>query len=55
MNPKNLRAISLLSNISKVFETYIKNNLVEVFRNINLINDRQFGFRLQFEMALNSN
>lgn len=44
-NPKNLRAISLLPNISKVFEVCINNSIVKLCREKNLVNDRQFGFK----------
>lgn len=42
---KNLRPISLLPNISKVFESCINNNLLKFCKNQNLINERQFGFK----------
>ncbi|KAI8125449.1 RNA-directed DNA polymerase from mobile element jockey [Lucilia cuprina] len=44
-NPKNLRAISLLPNISKVFEVFININIIKICDNKNLISDRQFGFK----------
>lgn len=44
-NPKNLRAISLLPNISKVYEICINKNILKFCENKNLINDNQFGFK----------
>ena len=42
--PKNLRPISLLPNITKIFEIYINNN-INSFCNLNmLISEKQFGF-----------
>lgn len=46
-NPKNLRAISLLPNISKVFEICINNNLIKHCKRRKLINDKQFGFKFK--------
>ena len=44
-NPKNLRAISLLPNISKIFEICINNNITKFCKDRNLINEKQFGFK----------
>lgn len=44
-NPKNLRAISLLPNISKVFEMCINNNIIKYCNEKHLTNEKQFGFK----------
>ncbi|KAI8130893.1 RNA-directed DNA polymerase from mobile element jockey [Lucilia cuprina] len=44
---KNLRPISLLPNISKVFEVCINNNLLKFYNNQNLQMERQFGFKFK--------
>lgn len=41
----NLRPISLLPNISKVFEACINNNLIKFCEKQSLIAERQFGFK----------
>lgn len=51
-NLKNLRAISLLPNISKVFEVCLNNNIVKFFENKNLMNDKQFGFKYKHSTIL---
>lgn len=43
-NPSNYRPISLLSIFSKIFETCIKNQLIEHLNTNNIINTRQYGF-----------
>ena len=42
---KNYRPVSLLSNISKIFEKVIYNRLISFIDNNNLITDQQNGFR----------
>lgn len=44
-SPSNLRPISLLSNISKVFEVVINNSLASFCSKNNVIPENQFGFR----------
>lgn len=44
-NPTNLRAISLLPNISKVFEVCVNNIIVKLCKKNDIINNRQFGFK----------
>lgn len=44
-NPKNLRPISLLPNISKVFEICINNNINRVCTDKDLVSEKQFGFK----------
>ena len=44
-NPGNLRSISLLPNISKVFEKVINRVLQKWVDDKNIIPDKQFGFR----------
>lgn len=44
-NPRNLRPISLLPNISKIFEMCINNTINTTCKNNDLISDRQFGFK----------
>jgi len=44
-NPKNLRPISLLPNISKVFEICINNNIMKHCQNKKLVSEKQFGFK----------
>lgn len=44
-NPRNLRPISLLPNISKIFEMCINNTISTTCKNNDLISDRQFGFK----------
>lgn len=41
----NYRPISLLSNVSKVFEKLLKKRLVVFLEDNNILSDRQFGFR----------
>lgn len=43
--PTNYRPISLLPNISKVYETVINKHLNLISKNLNIIPDQQFGFR----------
>lgn len=43
--PENLRPISLLPNISKVFEMCVNNTLSKLCLLNNLTNDKQFGFK----------
>lgn len=43
--PKNIRAISLLPNISKVFEICINNIFSNIFMENNAVCERQFGFK----------
>lgn len=44
-NPRNLRPISLLPNISKVFEMCVNNILRQNCERLNLVSERQFGFK----------
>lgn len=44
---KNLRPISLLPNISKVFEICVNNNLLKFCDKLNLSSERQFGFKFK--------
>lgn len=44
-NPNNLRAISLLPNISKIFEICVNTNIIKFCGKNNLTNDNQFGFK----------
>ena len=44
-DPYNYRPISLLPNISKVFEKIIKETIVNTTDKLKIINDNQFGFR----------
>ena len=44
-NPKNLRPISMLPNISKVFEACINNKINNFCKKLKLIDDNQFGFK----------
>lgn len=41
----NYRPISLLSNISKIFEKIIKKQMIKFLDKHNIISDKQFGFR----------
>ncbi|XP_075157734.1 uncharacterized protein LOC142231001 [Haematobia irritans] len=44
-DPKNLRAISLLPNISKIFEMAVNNLIQKNCQKLNLICEKQFGFK----------
>ena len=44
-DPKTLRAITLLPNISKIFEIHIINNLNNFCKDRNLICEKQLGFK----------
>lgn len=44
-NPENYRPISLLPNISKIFEKVINERIVDFCEEKNIIPDNQFGFR----------
>lgn len=44
-NPKNLRPISLLPNISKVFEMCVNNIILKTCDEKKLANEKQFGFK----------
>ena len=44
-DPKNYRPISLLSVISKVFESLINSSLTRHLESLNLLSDHQYGFR----------
>lgn len=46
-NPKNLRPISLLPNISKIFEICINRNICQFCDEYNIKNDKQFGFKFK--------
>lgn len=43
-DPNNYRPISVLSVFAKVFDTVIRNRLIEYLTTNNLISDKQFGF-----------
>ena len=42
---ENLRPISLLPNISKIFEMCVNNSINKFCKSNNLVNDKQFGFK----------
>jgi flagellar biosynthesis chaperone FliJ len=44
-NPENYRPISMMPNISKVFETLINDKLIKFTENKKIIPENQFGFR----------
>lgn len=44
-HPKNLRGITMLPNISKIFESCINTRIIRILNNHNLINENQFGFK----------
>lgn len=44
-NPKNIRAISLLPNISKIFEMCVNDNIIKFCSEKGLTNEKQFGFK----------
>ena len=44
-NPKNLRAISLLPNISKIYEVCINRSILKFCGENKLVDERQFGFK----------
>lgn len=43
--PENLRPISLLPNISKVYEMCINNTITKLCIKYNILNEKQFGFK----------
>ena len=45
LDPKNYRPISLLSNLSKIFEKVIYKRLISFFDNHNSLYESQYGFR----------
>ena len=47
-NCTNYRPISLISNLSKIFEKLIKKRLINYFEKNNIISNNQFGFRDKF-------
>ena len=50
-NPRNYRPISLLPVMSKIFEAFINNALVNHLESNNLFSDSQYGFRSQRSTA----
>lgn len=46
-DPKNIRPISLLPNISKIFEICINNVINRVCEEKHIINEKQFGFKFK--------
>ena len=49
--PKNYRPISITSALSKIFETVLKDQIVEFLNKNNLLSYSQFGFRSHFSSA----
>ena len=45
VSPGDFRPISLLPNISKVFEVIVKDSLLQLCAEKDIINESQFGFR----------
>ena len=42
---KNYRPIAILCNLSKIFESVIYNRIYNHFHSLNLLSEKQFGFR----------
>lgn len=43
--PANLRAITLLPNISKIFEVCINTRIIKILESQSIVNENQFGFK----------
>ena len=44
-SPNNYRPISILGNLSKIFEKVIQKRLIRYFEKFSLVTENQFGFR----------
>lgn len=51
-NPKNLRPISLLPNISKVFEICVNNIILRLCLKFNIVCERQFGLNTNIPRSM---
>ena len=48
--PTNFRPISLLPTLGKIFEKIILNRISNYFKNFEILNSKQFGFREKKEL-----